>query len=672
MARIDDIIKREVNPFDLVNTRVGNFWTENQDVNSIVESIHQEDITEIEDFLDLVGMDNRSRSLLVVGDAGSGKSYLLGRLKRNFNSKAFFAYIGPWADNEHLWRHILRCTVDSLIKVPEGEEESQLILWLKSLSAFTKPSNKHIFNNNIWQLLLSNRQNFIKYLKDTYKQAGIYNPEIFFGILHDLTDPELSSLACEWLRGDNLSDESMQLLKVKFCIDSEHEAKNILANFGKISTETQPIVLCFDQAESAPNWDSNPQPLFTINTTIHNDGLKNFLIIISVVKDAWMRASRKIFQADRARIEKLISLRQINLEQAEALWAYKLQGLHQQANPKPKTAIFPLEKQLLEDSFPGGKTHPRNTIILGRKKYQEYKIYLNKNGTIGNEDNITKAEFQLIWQKELKKTQTKIQKISLFSAPELITMLQLALESLQINSIKPKLISGTYSSYSFTYQSSQSSSAEKIGIVWTEDGNMRSFFHIMDACQKVIEKRLCHQLFLIRKDNVGNGKLKGYQLYQQIFTGTQNIHIKPHLSSVHQLATYQNLVNSANAQELVIAGKTINVKELQSLIRESGILHSCALLQDLGIVKKSDPDPDNNGNGKHSKYLEEVKNYISNLVITQHFMGVPTLINQAVSHYDDATEEDVKSLIQLLCQERKVKILDPKAKLQDQLICVVA
>lgn len=120
MPSINEIIKREVNPFDLVNLRTGNFWTENQDAKSVVESIHQEVISDIEELLDLVARDHRSRTVLLIGDAGSGKSYLLGRLKLTFNDRAFFAYISPWPDNDYIWRHILRYTVDSLIKIPEG------------------------------------------------------------------------------------------------------------------------------------------------------------------------------------------------------------------------------------------------------------------------------------------------------------------------------------------------------------------------------------------------------------------------------------------------------------------------------------------------------------------------------------------------------------------------
>ncbi|MGD1910122.1 MAG: ATP-binding protein, partial [Rivularia sp. (in: cyanobacteria)] len=89
MTSINNIIKREVNPFDLVNFKPGNFWEEKQNSSDSIDSIHQEVISEIEGLLDLVIRDNRSRSLLLLGDSGSGKSYLLGRLKRILNSKAF-------------------------------------------------------------------------------------------------------------------------------------------------------------------------------------------------------------------------------------------------------------------------------------------------------------------------------------------------------------------------------------------------------------------------------------------------------------------------------------------------------------------------------------------------------------------------------------------------------
>ncbi|GAB1543244.1 hypothetical protein NUACC21_59180 [Scytonema sp. NUACC21] len=699
MTLIDDIIRREVNPFDLINLKASNFWEEKQGSTVTVNSIHQEAIAEIEGLLELVAKDHRSRTVLLAGDSGSGKSYLLGRLKRTLNPKAFFVYIlCNWADSGHIWRHILRYTVDSLIQIPEGQQESQLILWLKSLSAFTKRNLKQrIVNDSIWQLLQSDRQKFITHLKDTYKQARIYNPDIFFGVLHGLTDPELYPSACEWLRGDNLSEESMQALKVRQCIDTEDAAKNILANFGKIATETQPIVLCFDNLDSMPQLPDgflDIQPFFNVNTTIHGECLKNFLAIISVVTNTWKRHGDRILQADKAGIHRLIQLKRISLEQVEALWVYHLKSLHEEADPKPNSPIFPLTRNLLEQKFPGGKTIPRNAILLGRQEYQRYKDSIkltiksvkiqeteinDKKLTtkqIQIEDEETKitqeeiddkiAELKLIWQDEYNNVQAKISKISFVAATDLIKMLQTTMEALQVQEIRPKLLNGRHASDSLSYQHSKT--RKRVGIVWTEDSNMNVFFNVMNVCQRAIQQNLCQTMYLIRIGSVGNPTLAGNKLYRQIFTLTNHRHLKPTLSSVHYLATYESLVNSALGYDLVVKGKTISVQELEDLIRKSNILHRCTLLQDLGIVII----PDNykvNDNEKHD--LQVVKEFLFSLVKVQGYMGVSTLIAQTEKKFLALEQLNIHQLIQQLCQEQKVQIINPKAKVQDQLICLV-
>jgi hypothetical protein len=642
----------------------------------MVESIRKEAIIEIEGLLDLVGQDHRSRTVLLAGESGSGKSYLLGRLKRTLNPKAFFAYIlCNWADSSNIWRHILRHTVDSLIQVPEGEKESQLMLWLKSLTAFTSSDiTKRIFNDNFWEALQSNRQKFIKHLKDTYKKAGIYNPDMFFGVLHDLANPELYDLACEWLRGDDLNEDSMKEIKVKTCIDTEDAAKNILANFGRISTQTQPIVLCFDNLDTMPQLPEgflDIQPFFNVNTTIHGDNLKNFLVIISVITNTLKRHFDRILPADKAGIHKTIQLKPITIKQAEALWAYQLQPLHQLASPRPESPIFPLNREMLDKTSPGGKTMPRNALTLGREEYQKYKVIppppLPDPTPPPPLPDSTQAEFELLWQHEYTKSQGKITKISLLSSPDLIQMLQQSISSLKMQGVKTKLLSGKYASYSLSYQ--HPTKREKLGIVWTEDSSMASFYHVMNACQIAIQKNLCQTMYLIRGGDLGKPNMAGNQLYRQIFTDTNHVHIKPSLQSIHYLATYQSLVNSAKSQELVIGGKMINLQRLETLINESEILNQCTLLQDLGIVSKSNPKPEPNRNG--GKDLRPVKDFLLNLVKTQHLLGKQALINNAISSFPKVKEDQINVLIKELCEENKIQILDPKAKPEAQLICLV-
>ena len=655
MASIEQIIQLEVNPFDPVSFHTGNFWQEQQDTTLTVESIHQEVKSEITAVLDQVARDHLTRTLLLIGDRGCGKSYLLGRLKQKLNSKAFFAYIGPWAESDHIWRHILRYTVDSLMHVPEGQKQSQLLLWLNSLSAFKDTS---------WRKkILGERGLFISNAKSTYP-AGIYQAKEFFGVLYDLTNPELYAIACDWLRGENLDEDDLKALGVRSAIDSEDAAQNILANFGRISADTQPIVLCFDQIDKvvlSSKGYIGLQDLFSVNTTIHNERLNNFLVIISLIKETWKLNKKQINEADKDRIYQGIALKPITLEQAEAVWEKRMLPLHQQATPKPESSIYPLTGEALEKTFPNGKTVPRYALQLGQRLIQKFKT-----GKDTPPDPV--AAFKLVWNKEFNKTYDKISRIRQLSSPELIKMLQEAMEALQVEEITPRLLNNTkYAIYSFSYRLSGKS--EKIGVVWSEEPSLQSFYHLMRACEKAMEQNIGDSLILIRGEKLGQVNNKGYKLYQQIFQGLPQRHITPHLDSVHYLATYHSLVNAACAGELVVGYESPNLEDLQALIRNNQILQECTLLQDLGIVP-ADNNKVQNRNGKGEKQLLEAKEIILSIVQTQHMLGRKTLIDNSLRQAN-VDELQVNKLIQQLAQEKKINLIGSDKKPEIQFVCLI-
>ena len=226
MTPIDQLIAQEANPFDAITLTPGNFWKEKQKQNLVVNSIHQRLIVDIEKYLKQVVQDNRSRTLVLTGDSGTGKSYLLGRIKKLFNAQAFFAYIGPWPDGNYLWRHTLRHLVESLMCVPEKQQNSQLLLWLKKLL-----QNKE---RSIISKLLGQRSLFVNNLRSAYP-IGIYRAREFFTVLYGLTKSDSYHLCCDWLRGDDLDEEDLKFIGVKSSIDSEEAAQKIIANFGRIA-----------------------------------------------------------------------------------------------------------------------------------------------------------------------------------------------------------------------------------------------------------------------------------------------------------------------------------------------------------------------------------------------------------------------------------------------------
>ncbi|MCV3217139.1 ATP-binding protein [Plectonema radiosum NIES-515] len=675
MAEIDELIKQSFNPFD--NSAAGNFWEEQPP--TTVESIHQKELIQIQSVIAQISQDHQTRSLILYGDGGSGKTHFLGHLKKQLNNQAFFVYIEPFSQSEHIWRHVLRHTVDSLVNAPAGQADSQLILWLKSCFSTIQKQLKSDQQKFIAKIkgffgktdAEGDRQVFIDILRKTIGTTGIYNANEFFGVLYDLTNPDLYFLACEWLKGDDLDEDSLKKLRVRQSIDDEDKAQGILGNFSKISAKTQPIVLCFDQLDNIarlPDGSLDLQALFNVNSTIYNGKWKNFLIIISIRTENWYNNSKRVHPSDIDRATIRIPLKRITLEQGEALLATRLYPLHNQANPKPTSPIDPLSRQVLENVFLSRKATPRDFLTLGKLIYQDYKESLINKPIEPSVSEIIKAEFELLWQQEYQKVQAKNTKITLLAAPDLIRMLQQALEALEIQEIKPRLIRGTYANNSLSYQ--QAGKRERIGVVWTEEPNMGTFFNIMNACQTAIQQNLCQTLYLIRAGSLGTPRLVGNQLYRQIFTFTNHVHIKPNLTSVHYLATYHSFVNSALANELVLRGKTITLQELQTLTRECNILQKCTLLQELKIVSQTGGSNGNgNGNGKHD--LQPVKNLMFNLVKTQSFIGLPTLIKETKAKFSLVKESEIENLIQELCQEQKVEYFDPKAKPQDQLVCLV-
>ncbi|NET28439.1 ATP-binding protein [Okeania sp. SIO1I7] len=662
MASIDRIIQREVNPFDPVSLYTINFWQEQQNPTLNVDSIHQNIISDIETVLEQVAQEHRPRTLILTGDSGSGKSYLLGRIKKLFNTKAFFVYIDPWPDSDYIWRHILRQTVDSLMKTPEGQTDSQLLLWLKGLLAFQ--------NGSLLKKIIGERRVFIRNLKGIYS-SDIYNPNDFFSALYHLLNPSYISIACEWLRGDDLDEDDLKYLGIKNSIDSEDSAQKIMTNLGIISAASQPIVLCFDNLDNIPrllNGSLDLQALFNINSSIHTHYPQNFLIIISIITSTWKQNSELIQPADKARVNAgYFHLKPITLAQGECLLAARLSPLHSLAKPQPKSPIFPLSTEILAEKFPRGKTLPRNILELGRKEYNQYKSkLLDEPGNVQKSTSETKLEtFKLIWQDKYQKNQKKINKITDIAAPELIRMLQEVLNAVRLKDVKTKLLSGKYASHSLSYK--QQNNEEIIGVIWTEDPNMNSFYNTMNACQKVADKKLCKSLYLVRAAEVGNAKNMSNKIYRKIFKGRlKNCHIQPNLESVYFLATYHSLVNAALANELTIEGKIISLKELEEIICESQILNNCSLLQDLSVVDLADSQEQQSDSD-----LDEVKDFVVNLIKTQCFMERKNIIENTLNKFINIEQSKIYKIIEELEGEQKIKNITPTSKLERQLVCFI-
>jgi len=663
MTILETIIKQSINPFDTVSFKQGNFWEEEQSEEINVNSIHQDEIQSIETNLDQVGQDKTSRTILLQGDSGSGKTHLLGQIKKKFSNKAFFAHIIASIQNEYIFQYTLRKTVESLMFIPEGEKRSQLLLWLKQLLSKQ--------NRGLVKKILSERKLFVNNMKAAYP-SGIWNPNSFFNVLYSLTQSELYPLACGWLKGDDLDDDDLKQLGAKVTIDSEQNAIDVLSNFSRISGSTLPIVLCFDEIDLSNNRKDLLESILKLNMIIKTQKLKNFLVILSVITDTWHSYEGLIESSLKAPINQTISLKPITIKQVKALWASRLQSLHQQAESKPKSNIAPFQESDLKSYFPSGKANPRSALKAGHELIQYYKT-----GEVTSPDPI--ASFQLLWQQELNQTKQSIPSLHQLSSAELAKMLSEVMEALQVPSIQLNLFNknNAFGVSSFSYYDL---SDKKIGLIWYEQPNLGSFCNLMKACEKLFNQPWYDKLVLIRAETVGKPQNKGYKLFQKIFQASPNYHIIPNLDSVHILATYHSLYSYVSNKNLTVGYETPDIARLQELTRECGIFDDCTLLKELELVNGTSNElsdnlksnqADHDDNYITPSFREDIKEFVSNLVKTQLFIGRKAVTDKTLTQFEyQISQEEIENAIQSLTETNQIKIINPKAKREQQSLCL--
>lgn len=559
------------NPFDDVT--YGNFWFEKHPQES-VNSIHQSAFEEIESQLKLLIKDKfrQTKTILLTGDSGSGKSYLLGRLKDKLNSSAYFVYIQPIEDYRYFWRHTLQYTVTSLMQIPEGETESQLKLWLKGLP---------VLNSSDWvDKLLGEKRAFIRHLKNSYP-VGIIEAKKFFTALYELTTDNYD-LACDWLTGEDLDEEDLQILGINKSIDNEKLARGILSNFGRIADATKPIIICFDQIERAFN------NVFNVNTVFHNERLVNFLILISITRENWQIYKKNMIQSDLARINQTIFLDDITIEEAEKLWINRLKPLHLQCNPQPNSAIAPLEKKILTENALGERINLRNALNLGGKSFEEYIKKLTISPIIIPPiiRPIIRPDFLQKWYLVFQENQAQIQQLTTIlncSDEQFLQMFKYILECLGVENINSQFLSGNNASKGFTFTCPKT--GIKKGLIVNNTRNGTSFTAFMKQCQEVVNQNKCQQLILIRNVDIAKTG-KGAEIYQRLFkpASKQCIHHKLTLEDLHYLFTYNKLYKNAVSGDLYIKYKPISRQELLSDMLRYKILNNCVTLKSLGLI----------------------------------------------------------------------------------------
>lgn len=257
-----DVIKTLPNPFR--SSVVSDPWLPPE---TDVQSVHQTAFARCCEAIAVVRSRQRATSVLLHGEAGSGKTHLLARLRAHLIAEAkadgpggvqeaVFISVRLQTSARMIWRHLLRRTVDDLLR-REGNNLSQLERLLLHRLGETGLA---IGDGRRWLTQKrdeSQNQNLLRHLIEPFFEridvAGRIGYQLRI-VLGFLLLGQHRGLAGAWLRGESLPEAELEKLGLAGDAESEEEleerAFRTVIALASLATSELPIIFCFDQIEA--------------------------------------------------------------------------------------------------------------------------------------------------------------------------------------------------------------------------------------------------------------------------------------------------------------------------------------------------------------------------------------------------------------------------------------
>ncbi|MBN2326275.1 MAG: ATP-binding protein [Candidatus Omnitrophica bacterium] len=283
------------NPFE--GDIVGTPWEEIQDAELIHNDITKGIIRCVNQIRD--SNDHKSRSVLIHGFAGSGKSHLLARLRKKLEDQVYFTFVQPMVSDRNHWQYLQRQIIGSLLRpYPLNKQYTQLHYLICRGVEKTLP-HEDAPDPYFFDKLKENPTNLIYYIRSdpnfsekiirsiSPKFTGDIESEHIRILIHFLNSDH-RKIAENWLRCMSLDDEDCEQLglnKVYYQKEYDEElVRSFLQSLFHWSSFDRPIVLCFDQLEQYKKGDP-PLKLHNFAEMVCNivNYIKNVLCLLSLV-----------------------------------------------------------------------------------------------------------------------------------------------------------------------------------------------------------------------------------------------------------------------------------------------------------------------------------------------------------------------------------------------------
>jgi hypothetical protein len=391
--RLDKLrdLMRTTNPF--VNNRVSRPSPTEVDV----PGIHDAEFRRVIDLARQANALDRGLGAVLWGDAGAGKSHLLGRLGRwaEDEDHGYFLYLyNLQARAERLPRYVLRCVVSVLTGGRQrGFHDTRLYDLVRALvnTALPDPvARRRIPRIEQAYAVLLDR---LAARDPARLDRNVYQALLRFYLSAKIArdagrDDGVAALAVRWLSGEYLEPDEARALRLRHelppgepagLVDNEQIKLAFVALAQAAALQDRPFLLCFDQ----PAENLEPEQVSALARFLHDliDSAGNLLVLTSSVEDTLrqLRTRGVIPEPSWHRLAQFaVKLRFITPEEARAIVEARLRRFLEPFHDLPelqqqltRDPLFPLGSAWLEGRLRGAtELRPRQVIDWARERWE--------------------------------------------------------------------------------------------------------------------------------------------------------------------------------------------------------------------------------------------------------------------------------------------------------------
>lgn len=360
-----------------------------------VDSIHHDVFEHCLQGIQQVRQTQRSAGLLIHGEAGSGKTHLLRRLRTQLTPSApsdtdreetLYVWVRLQTSPRMIWRTLRRTLVEDWFRPVRGvNSQFQRILFHRFAEIRTAEGDLERW----YEFMLENDQPGLKQLLDQIADALHLDRNTAVAFEHIAFGRHLRDLRA-WLSGDSLPEAA--LVRMDLAQDEgtdeerEDQSRQIVLMLCRLAGNGMPIVISFDQVEALQMAPGDLDALYSfgqLTSTLH-DNTSNVLIVSCVQSTFFDELEKHAREADYHRMTSLgkKSLHPLNRGECLQLIHARI-GLLDAADRADlsKTPEWPLSSSELDSLLAkNGSTTPRRLLSLCADKFENW-IHQQKSAT---------------------------------------------------------------------------------------------------------------------------------------------------------------------------------------------------------------------------------------------------------------------------------------------------